>query len=119
MVMQEQSRRLSEPLRWGPREKTIVAVLLGCVGLALAGLGAFALTSGAPARVDCVTVTFASTLGAAQIHGCGQQARRICASDTQLAGIRQELLAACRRAGFPSEPARPPRITSQRAAAHS
>ena len=31
MVMQEQSRRLSQPLRWGRREKTVVAVLLACV----------------------------------------------------------------------------------------
>jgi len=101
MVMQEQSRRLSEPLQWGRREKTVVAVLLSALALAAAGLGAFALTSGAPARADCVTVTFASTLGGAQIHGCGQQARRICASDGQLRAIAQELLAACRRAGFP------------------
>ncbi len=51
MIMFDQSRRLSEPLRWGRREKTIVAVLLAsCVVLALAGLGAYALTSGSPAR---------------------------------------------------------------------
>ncbi len=40
MIMFEQSRRLSEPLRWGRREKTIAAVLISCVVLALAGLGA-------------------------------------------------------------------------------
>jgi hypothetical protein len=100
VIMFEQSRRLSQPLRWGRREKTAVAVLLGCLLLALAGLGAYALTSGAPARADCVDVTFPSTLGGAQLHGCGPRARSICAAGT-FHGIEQDLRAACRRAGFP------------------
>ena len=65
MIMFEQSRRLSEPLRWGRREKTIVAVLVACVVLGLVGLGAYALSSGSAGRKDCVSLTFASTLGAA------------------------------------------------------
>jgi hypothetical protein len=103
MIMIGQSRRLSEPLRWGRREKTVVAVLLSCVLLAAIGLGAFALSSGAPERRDCVTVTFASTLGGAQLHGCGSQARRICASGG-FHSISEELASACRRAGFPFKP---------------
>jgi len=99
MIMFEQSRRLSEPLHWGRREKTIVGVLLCSVALALAALGAYALTSGAPARADCIAVTFPSTLGAAELHGCGQQARRICASG-DFHGIQAQLADACRRAGF-------------------
>ena len=101
--MFEQSRRLSEPLRWGRREKTAVAVLLGCAVLALAALGVYALSSGAPARRDCVRVTFASTLGGADLHGCGGQARRICASGG-FRGIQRQLSDACRRAGFPYRP---------------
>jgi hypothetical protein len=77
-----------------------VAVLLGCLALALAGLGAYALTSGAPARRDCVRVTFASTLGAADLHACGERARRICASG-QFRGIQRELRAACAKARLP------------------
>jgi hypothetical protein len=100
MIMFDQSRRLSEPLRWGRREKTVVAVMLSCVLLAAIGLGAYALTSGAPARRDCVTVTFASTLGGADLHGCGPKARRICASG-RFHSISEALEAACRRAGFP------------------
>jgi hypothetical protein len=100
MVMFEQSRRLSEPLRWGRREKTAVAVLLGCLLLAVIGLGAYALTSGSRGRGDCVDVTFASTLGGAQLHACGTQAARICASGS-FRGIKQELQAACRRADLP------------------
>ena len=72
--------RLSEPLRWGRREKTAVAGLLGCLVLALVGLGVYALTSGSPRVGTASTVTFASTLGGADLHGCGAQARRICAS---------------------------------------
>ncbi len=101
--MQEQSRRLSEPLRWGRREKTAVAVVIGCLVLALVGLGAYALTSGSPARADCVSVTFASTLGGAELHGCGAQARRICASG-RFPHLGEQLRPACERAGFPYRP---------------
>jgi len=97
--MFEQSRRLSEPLRWGRREKAAVAAVLGCLVLALAGLGAYALTSGSHGRSDCVNVTFASTLGGAQLHACGARAARVCASGS-FKGIVPELRAACRRAGF-------------------
>lgn len=101
MIMFDQSRRLSEPLRWGRREKTIVAVLLSCVALALAGLGAFALTSGAPARAGCIQLTFASTLGAAQVHDCGAKARHLCAAPQAFHAIAEEVRAACKRAGYP------------------
>ncbi len=100
MIMFEHSRRLSEPLRLGRRERMILAVLGACCVLALAGLAAFALTSGAPARRDCITVTFASTLGGAEEHACGPQARRVCASPGAFVGAREQLRAACRRAGF-------------------
>src|SRR5207248_10444801 len=102
MIMIDRSRRLAEPLRWGRREKLAVGALLACVVLALAGLGAYALTSGAPARRDCVDVTFASTLGGAKLHGCGSRARRICASASgAFRGIAEQLQAACKHAGLP------------------
>jgi hypothetical protein len=44
-------------------------------------------------------VTFASTLGGADLHACGARAKRVCASG-DFRGIQQELSAACRRAGF-------------------
>jgi hypothetical protein len=104
MIMQDQSRRLSQPLRWGRREKTVVAVLLSCVLLATLGLVAFALTTGAPARKDCIEVTFASTLGGATEHACGAQARTVCASSDAFKSVAEELRAACQRAGFPFAP---------------
>ena len=100
MIMIGQSKRLSEPLRWGQREKSAVAVVTVCVLIAAAGLGAYALTSGSPARGDCVDVTFASTLGGARLHDCGSRARDVCASGA-FPGIERELRVACRRAGFP------------------
>jgi hypothetical protein len=101
MIMQDRSKRLSEPLRWGRREKTVVVTLLACVALALVGLGTFALTGGAPARKDCIEVTFASTLGGATEHACGTRARMVCASPSGFRKVAPELRAACRRAGFP------------------
>jgi hypothetical protein len=101
MIMQDQSKRLSEPLRWGRRERTVVAALLVCVVLAAVGLGVFAVTSGAPARKDCIEVTFASTLGGATEHACGAQARTVCATPGAFKSVAAELREACRRAGFP------------------
>ena len=101
MIMMDQSKRLSEPLRWGRRERRIVAALLSCVALAAIGLIAYAATSGAPARKDCIEVTFASTLGGATEHACGAGARRVCASPQAFKHVKAELQEQCRRAGFP------------------
>jgi len=101
MIMFEQSRRLREPLRWGRRERTIVGALLAGLVLALIGLGVYLGTTGSTARADCVTVTFGSTMGGGQLHGCGPQARQICAQGARYRGIEADLRAACRRAGFP------------------
>jgi hypothetical protein len=99
MVMQEQARRLREPLRWGRREKTIVGIVLAIVVAAAVALAAYGLSSGAPARADCIDLQFPSTLGAAEVKGCGAQAQRICASGAYR-GLRHEMQLACERAGF-------------------
>jgi hypothetical protein len=101
MIMIDQSKRLSQPLRWDRREKSVVAVLLACVVIAAAGIGVYALTSGAPRRKDCIEVTFASTLGAAAEHACGAQARTVCATPGAFKREAAELRAECLRAGFP------------------
>jgi hypothetical protein len=102
MIMIDQSKRLSEPLRWGRRERTAIAATLACLLLVLVGLGVFALTSGAPARRDCITLTFPSTLGGAEVHECGAQARATCASPTAYPHLRPALHEACRKAGLSS-----------------
>jgi hypothetical protein len=99
MIMIGHSRRLAQPLRWGRRERLAVAALLAVTVAALASLGVYALTSGSRARADCIGVTFPSTLGGAQLQGCGARARAICASGA-FPGIADELNAACTRAGF-------------------
>ncbi len=100
MIMIDHSKRLSEPLRWGRREKTAVGVLIACLALALAGLGAYALTSGAPARADCIQIVFPSTLGGAELHSCGARARYTCAHPQAYRGSAEALRESCRRAGF-------------------
>ncbi len=101
MIMMDQSRRLSEPLRWGRRERAVVGAVLVCVLLVVIGLGAYAVTSGGPRRKDCIEVSFASTLGGATEHACGPRARKVCASPELFKHVAAELRASCRRAGFP------------------
>jgi ABC-type transport system involved in cytochrome c biogenesis permease subunit len=101
MIMIDQSRRLAEPLRWGRREKLAVAVALAVVALAAVGLGAYALTSGAPARSNCIEVTFASTVGGATVHACAARARAICATPGPYGGIADLLRQACQHARLP------------------
>jgi hypothetical protein len=103
MIMENRSRRLSEPLRWGRREKAVVAVLAGCLVLGLLALGGFALTSGSKEPRDCVDITFASTLGAAHMHACGTTAKTLCAAPRASKEIAQSLRQACGRAGYPFE----------------
>jgi hypothetical protein len=100
MIMQDQSRRLSQPLQWGRREKGAIAVLAVCLVLGVAALVVHTVkTNNGAEAADCIRVTFASTLGGADLHGCGGQAKRICASG-QFRNIQHELKLACGRAGF-------------------
>src|ERR1700726_2129395 len=99
MIMIGQQRRLQQPLRWSRRERVVVATVLAATIAALAALGIYALTSGSRPRHDCITVTFASSVGGAQLQGCGERARKICASG-DFPGVAEDLRAACRRAGF-------------------
>jgi hypothetical protein len=101
MIMQDQSRRLSQPLQWGRREKTVVAVMLSCLLVAVVALGVYGLTKSSPSRKGCIDLSFASTLGVAQIHDCGGQARKLCASPNPSSEFAQELREDCRRVGYP------------------
>jgi hypothetical protein len=101
MIMENRSRRLSEPLRWSRRERIVVAVLVVCLLIVSIGLGAYSLTRSSVERKDCIEVNFASTLGGATEHACGAQAREACASPGAFKHSAQALKQSCRRAGFP------------------
>lgn len=103
MIMENRSKRLSEPLRWGRREKTVVTILLSALLVVAIGLGAFALTSGSKEPKNCIDITFASTLGAAHIHACGARAKQLCASPGASKEIAVALRQACGRVGYPFE----------------
>jgi hypothetical protein len=104
VILMDHSRRLSEPLPWGRRERAVVAVLLACAALAGVGLLAFGLSGGAPARRGCIQITFASTLGGAEAKACGAQARMVCATPGDYSHSGPQLREACRRAGLPYVP---------------
>jgi hypothetical protein len=106
MIMFDRSRRLSEPLRWGRREKIAVCAVAACIVLGFGGLAIATLVGGSHSRGDCIDVTFASTLGASRLHACDGQARRICASPGQYRQIAKDLRVACAQAGFRARSAR-------------
>jgi hypothetical protein len=103
MIMMDQSKRLSEPLRWTRPSR--LAVTAACVLLlaALATVAVMAAKNGSGRGADCIEVTFASTLGAAAIHPCGARARALCAkpAENPAAVAHGHLLEACRQAGLP------------------
>lgn len=100
MIMMDRSKRLSEPLRWTRAGRVGIALVSACLLLAVVAGGIFALGGSTKEGRDCVSVTFASTLGGAQLHACGARARSLCASPAAFRAIAEELRTACRRAGF-------------------
>ncbi len=95
MIMIDRSRRLTEPLLWGRREKTAVAALLACVARwPWPGSGVFALTSGAPARARLHRRDFrehARRRGSPRLRRAGAP---ICASPARFAASKPRT--ACR-----------------------
>jgi hypothetical protein len=109
MIMMDQSKRLSEPLRWTRAGRLAVIAAGVSLLLALVGLGIYTLSTPARggARQGCIDVTFPSTLGAANLYSCGPRARAICASPGAYKGIEGVLRDACRSAGYAYDTARP------------
>jgi hypothetical protein len=102
MVMHEQSRRLSEPLRWTRGGRVAVAAVIAIL-VAAATIGVVASSGGKRLPRGCIEVTFASTLGAATDRRCGAHAREACAAPGQNPALAAHgaLREACRRAGLP------------------
>jgi hypothetical protein len=108
MIMMDQSKRLSQPLRWTRAGRLAVILVATCLVLAVAGLGVYALmTPGrAGAKQGCIDVTFPSTLGAANLYACGARARGICAAPGAYKGIEDLMREACKRASYAYNTAR-------------
>ena len=102
MVMHEQSRRLSEPLRWTRAGRIAVAVVVAVLAVGTV-VAVIASTGGRRLAPGCIEVTFASTLGGAAIHPCGARAREICSDPGQNPGLAEHgaLREACRKARLP------------------
>lgn len=110
MVMVGQQRRLEQPLRWGRRERWAVFAIVAALILGAAVVVVYAITSsGGSSKAGCVEVTVPSTLGAAVVHSCGQDARNLCRQGTKSQVPVDALRAECARLhyafGSPAQPA--------------
>jgi hypothetical protein len=103
MIMIDQSKRLSEPLRWTRTARLAVISASALLVAALVVVAVIASTSGPSRRAGCMEVTFASTLGGAAVHPCGAKARAMCANPAQNPALaaHDALRDACRQAGLP------------------
>ena len=102
MVMQEQSKRLAQPLQWtgAGRVAVILTVLVLAIGTVVAVIASTGKEKLAP---GCIQVTFASTLGGATERRCGARAHEACAAPQQSPALAAHgaLREACRKAGLP------------------
>lgn len=103
MIMTDQSKRLSEPLRWTRTGRLAVIAASALLLAAVATVAVIASTSGSGRRAGCIEVTFASSLGGAVIRPCGARARTVCANPAEnpAAAAHDALREACRQAGLP------------------
>ncbi len=101
MPLQGHWERQNAPL--GSRERRTVAIVGGVLALALAVVLFFSVVKSGSAGQGCVNVTVPSTMGAGNMHACGDRARQLCAS--QRSGDQSDPFvraaeAACRKAGI-------------------
>jgi hypothetical protein len=101
MIMMDQSKRLSEPLRWTRAGRLAVLAVAACALAAVIAVVVVVMTSAPRDRRGCIDLTFPSTLGGANIYDCGPRAREQCASPRTLPIPADTLRDACRKAGYP------------------
>jgi len=103
MVMQDQSRRLAEPLRWTRAGRLAVIGAAALLLAALATVAVIAATNGHAYKAGCIEVTFATSLGGGVMQPCGAHARAACAHPAEYpaAAAHNALRDACRKAGLP------------------
>jgi hypothetical protein len=103
MIMVGQEARLAEPI--DRRHKRLLLAVLLCVAVAIAAVafyGSRQTNSYASSANGCVTVSFASEMGVAALHRCGQAAKAWCAFEDGRTNTEARLVGTqCRLAGFP------------------
>jgi hypothetical protein len=110
MPMEGHWRRVNTPLRQlTARERNVLiagttATILAIVALVLATAGGSRTAPGP----GCIYVVVAGRVGGEPVHGCGAEARAICARSTRFDNPRAETIGeACRHAGIRMGPASP------------
>jgi hypothetical protein len=101
MIMFDQSKRLARPLRWTRAGKLAAGAC--ALLLAIAVTLAIVLAGPGPGHgPGCISVTFASTLGGAELDECGARARTVCRAPQSYPSLAGEIRAQCRRLGYPT-----------------
>jgi hypothetical protein len=104
MVMMDQSKRLSEPLRWTPGGRLAVIAAATILAVCVIGAGVYGAVHGFShhRQAGCVDVIVPSTLGGADVHACGGKARTLCSAPAG-AGLtgNDTLREQCRQEGYP------------------
>jgi hypothetical protein len=103
MVMMDQSRRLSEPLKWTRAGKLSMIAVSVLLAVCVIGAGTYGLVHGFSKKQTpgCIDVIVPSTLGGADVHACGSKAKQLCGAPggAGLAG-NDSLRSQCRREGY-------------------
>ena len=90
------------------RDRRLMLVVGAAILAVFAGVGIWAAVrpgSYGASRNGCITVSMPSTTGGALVHGCGDQARRMCRSAYAGTGETARLTRQqCRLAGIPAHP---------------
>jgi hypothetical protein len=99
----------AEPVTRRDRRKMVIFGLV--VLVIFVGVGVWAVVKpgdyGA-SRNGCITVNLPSTMGGSLVHGCGAQARTMCATAYTGAGVAPQLIRPqCRLAGISPPPPAP------------
>jgi|SRR5919204_188274 hypothetical protein len=106
MPLQGQWERQHTPIRALPeRTRRTLAIVLGIIVLGTALTLYFTLSKSDASSAGCIDLSVPSTMGAGNIHACGQAAEKLCRG--QLARSPSDPYAraahaACRRAGYPA-----------------
>jgi hypothetical protein len=106
MPLEGQWSRQHTPIRSLPtRARRTLAIIAGVLVLGTALTLYFTLSNSDSSSAGCIDLTVPSTMGAGQIHSCGQAAERLCRGQLGSSPgdpYARAAHAACRRAGYPA-----------------